>query len=857
MNRTMLVAVAALLAAAVAPALACRAAAPQTPLAAPRPNVVLVMTDDQGYGDLGFTGNPVVRTPNLDAMGRHSARMETFYVSPVCAPTRAALMTGRYCQRTRAIDTWIGRAMMEPAEVTVAEVLRDAGYATGIFGKWHLGDCYPMRPMDQGFEHSLVHRGGGIGQPSDPEGGEGKYTDPVLFRNDERVEAKGYCTDVYFDEARNWMREEHDAGRPFFAYIATNAPHGPFHDVPPALRAEYASMDLSPARFPAGPGHALPEEHDADRLARIFAMITNIDDNIGRLFTTLEEMGELENTLVLYLVDNGPNTRRYVAGMQGMKSWVHEGGVRSPFFAHWPARLRAGATSNMVAAHIDVMPTILDACNVPRPVGVRLDGRSLLPLLEERPVDWFDRTVVIQAHRGNEAVRYHHFLARNQRWKLLNASGFGKELEEVEPHFELYDMAADPLEQTNVADAHPEIVRWMRADYDAWFDDVSSTRHDNYAPPRIVLGSPNALRSDLTRQDWRRTSNDGGWNLRSLGFWEVDIVDPGPFRMRLRLLRGLEVHHATVRLDAAEGGGKSRWEADIPPGATEYTFDDLALPLGSARLTVELEDDKGIVGAHQVIVSRAPAVAPEASTTVQVAREMTREVDGHRYRYLLHVPADDAPPAGWPLVLFLHGAGERGDDIELVKVHGPPKLLATNDALRGSVLVSPQCPTDSWWRPGALAALVEEVLAAHPTVDRDRLYVTGLSMGGYGTWGLLAAYPDLFAAAVPICGGGDPQRLWEKPHAPGSFRLQDLRRAASVPIHAFHGQADPVVPVEESSLLIRELRAAGGDPQLTIYPGVHHDSWTRTYADPEVWRWLFAQQRRGTGKPGNRPPGSS
>jgi len=577
--------------------LACTAPPTGPPVASP-PNVVLVMTDDQGFGDFGFAGNPVIRTPHLDAMAQRSARMESFYVSPVCTPTRAALMTGRYCQRTRAIDTWIGRAMLDPAEITVAEVLRDAGWATGIFGKWHLGDCYPMRPMDQGFEHSLVHRGGGIGQPADPEGGEGKYTDAVLFRNDVRVETEGYCTDVYFDEAFGWMRDEHAAGRPFFAYIATNAPHGPFHDVPPDLLEEYQATDLTPSRFPSGDGHPLPEKHDVDRLARIFAMITNVDDNVGRLFGTLEDMGVVDDTLVIFLVDNGPNSRRYVAGMRGMKSHVHEGGVRTPFYAHWPARLRAGATSDRVAAHIDVMPTILEACGVSRRQGLRLDGRSVLPLLEERPVDWFDRTLVIQAHRGNEAVRYHHFLARNQKWKLLNASGFGKELAAVEPRFELYDMAADPLELVDVAADHPEIVSWMRADYDEWFDDVSNTRVDNYAPPRIVLGADVAPETHLTRQDWRRTSNDGGWNARSLGFWEVDVVHAGPYRIRLRFLEDSTAKRATVRL------GDFSWSTEIPEGSSEFTIDSLALPVGPGRLELELEDDQGILGPYQAIVTK-------------------------------------------------------------------------------------------------------------------------------------------------------------------------------------------------------------------------------------------------------------
>ena len=286
------------------PLLACAADQPQAqslPIGDTRPNIVLVMTDDQGFGDFGFAGNPVISTPNLDAMAGRSARMETFYVSPVCAPTRASLMTGRWCQRTRAIDTYIGRAMLEPDERTVAEYLKAAGWGTGIFGKWHLGDCYPMRAMDQGFGESLVHRGGGIGQPSDPIGAEADYTDAVLFRNGEAVPTSGYCTDVYFDAAIDFMRERTAADQPFFAYVATNAPHGPFGDVPEELYQKYLKTDLSPGAFPDSVGHPIPAENNADKLARIFAMIENIDQNVGKLFAALADMDALDNTLVLFM----------------------------------------------------------------------------------------------------------------------------------------------------------------------------------------------------------------------------------------------------------------------------------------------------------------------------------------------------------------------------------------------------------------------------------------------------------------------------------------------------------------------------------------------------------------------------
>ena len=206
----------------------------------------LIMSDDQGVGDYGFMGNTVIRTPALDAMHARSGFLSRFYVSPVCAPTRASLMTGRYNYRTRCVDTYLGRAMMDTEEVTLAECLRDAGYRTGIYGKWHLGDNYPMRAMDQGFQESLLHRGGGIGQPSDPIGAEGKYTDPVLFKNGEEVAMQGYCTDIFFDAAMDFISNSVASKDPFFTYIATNAPHGPFDDVPTNLYEEYKKTDLSP-----------------------------------------------------------------------------------------------------------------------------------------------------------------------------------------------------------------------------------------------------------------------------------------------------------------------------------------------------------------------------------------------------------------------------------------------------------------------------------------------------------------------------------------------------------------------------------------------------------------------------------
>jgi len=547
-----------------------------------RPNVIVVLTDDQGYGDLGVYGNPVLRTPSLDAMAARSARFEQFYVSPVCAPTRASLMTGRYHYRTRVVDTWLGRAMMDPDERTIAEYLGEAGYATGIFGKWHLGDCYPMRPMDQGFLESLVHRGGGIGQPSDPEGGEGKYTDPVLFENGKRIETHGYCTDVYFDAAKKWLLEKHAEGKPFFAYIATNAPHGPFDDVPEALYRHYRAQDLSNERFPRS-AHPLPARANTDRRARIFAMIENIDTNVGKLQAVLEQSGLADNTIVVFLSDNGPNGRRFNAGMRGIKTSVYEGGVRVPCFVQWPARV-GPHTIGTPAAHIDLLPTLLDACGVAPKHDPALDGRSLLPLLTGEQTSLPDRALFIQVHRGDQPQPYHNFLARTHRWKLVNASGFARERLPGRPKFELYDMLVDPLETKNVAAQHADVVTKLLARYDAWFLAMSNSREHPWQPPRIHVGSNREPVTVLTRQDWRVRTRGHGWGAADhTGYWSVFVSRPGRYSVEALFRSQPEACSARLRFGPLERS------QECDKGATSCRFDDLQLESGNARIEVILE----------------------------------------------------------------------------------------------------------------------------------------------------------------------------------------------------------------------------------------------------------------------------
>lgn len=494
-----------------------------------RPNVLVIITDDQGYGDLACNGNPVIRTPHLDQLAKESVRLTNFYVSPVCSPTRASLLTGRYNYRTGVVDTYLGRSMMHADEVTLAEMLRWAGYRTGIFGKWHLGDNYPMRPKDQGFGESLVLKGGGLGQPSDFPGG-GGYTDPVLLRNGHAVRTNGYVSDILTTATIDFIKTNRE--RPFFAYLAFNAPHEPLADAPPEHYDRYREMDLGPSRFVA-PGWPLPAKLDTDKIARVYSMVSNIDDNVGRVLAKLKELQLDRDTVVVFLTDNGPQHPRFNAGMRGLKGTPYDGGIRVPCFVRWPAGLGAASGSyvDRIAAHVDVTPTLLEACGLPQPPGVNFDGVSLLPLLkgDVSHESWPDRTLFFQWHRGDAPEAERSFAARSQRWKLVQPAGANGA--EFQPRFELFDLAAEPSETRNVANKHNRVVEEMRDGYRHWFEDVTAA--NGRAAPRIKLGTPHENPVVLTRQDWRGPR--AGWGAKNLGHWDVEIAQAGDYEVTVQL----------------------------------------------------------------------------------------------------------------------------------------------------------------------------------------------------------------------------------------------------------------------------------------------------------------------------------
>lgn len=548
------------------------------------PNVILLMTDDQGWGDFGVNGNSVIETPHLDAMAKRSVSWVNFYVSPVCSPTRASLMTGRYNQRTKCLDTYLGRSMMASDEVTIAEALKGAGYATGIFGKWHLGDNYPMRASDQGFEYSFVHRGGGLGQPSDPIGNRGRYTDPILFRNDVEVNTKGFCTDLYFDEAIKFMTKSAEYQRPFFAYIATNAPHGPFEDVPAELLEHYKKKDFS-AILPDGE----TKPHELDKIQRISAMITNTDQNVGKLFAALTEHKLLENTMVIYMNDNGPNGKRFTGKFKGQKSHVNEGGVRSPLWIHWPSKFKAGSkVETNVAAHIDIMPTVMEACGLGTPEAFAFDGRSLFQKLQKPDTEMAQRPIVIQSHRGATLVKHHHFMVRDGKWKMSHSSGFGKtSLKKVEP-FELYDLSVDPGETKDLASDNPDEVKRLTAVYDAWYKDVTETRIRDKGIAYILIDRKHENPVVLTWQD--RIAK--GWGVKDFGFWKVFFQREVSIDVRVLGLpesykKDLKGYTAVLQI------GKTEYRSE-PVGEQELAvFQSVVVPKGKTTMQAKFVSPDG------------------------------------------------------------------------------------------------------------------------------------------------------------------------------------------------------------------------------------------------------------------------
>jgi arylsulfatase len=418
----------------------------------PPPNIILILTDDQGYGDLACHGNPIVKTPHLDRLYRESVRFTDFQVSPTCAPTRAALLSGRHEFHGGVTHTINERERLNLHRTVYPQLLRAAGYATGIFGKWHLGDEPPYQPDRRGFDEVFIHGAGGIGQTYPGSCGDApgnRYFNPAILHNRIFEKTEGYCTDIFFDRAWRWIAGRKGKG-PFYAHIATNAPHAPL-DCPEKYQKMYEG------------------KVDA-RTAAFFGMITNIDDNVGRLLANLKEAGLERDTLVIFMTDNGgtAGVRVHNAGMRGQKGTPYLGGTRVPAFFRWPGTFRPGDVDRLTA-HIDLFPTLVELTGARRPGDVVLDGRSLVPLLRDPSAPWEDRTLITHVGRWDRGkareAKYHQCSVRNTRFHLVNAT-------RTAPKWELFDVKNDPGEKTDVSAKHPEVVKGLEATYDRWWDAV-------------------------------------------------------------------------------------------------------------------------------------------------------------------------------------------------------------------------------------------------------------------------------------------------------------------------------------------------------------------------------------------------
>lgn len=421
-----------------------------------KPNIILVITDDQGMGDLSCMGNEVVKTPHIDQFYEKSTRFTDFSVSPTCAPTRAALMSGRFPFNVGVSHTIYQRERMALDILTLPQALKSAGYTTGIFGKWHLGDGDEYLPYHRGFDEALIHGSGGIGQVSlgdFPDNKENLYYDNTLLHNDTIVKTKGYCTDVFFQSSLSWIKKQEETETPYFAYISLNAPHAPM---------------VAPEKYTK---RFIELGYDKGTAGR-YGMVENIDDNFGNLLAKLKVWGALENTLVIFMTDNGgthlrgtlngKKVRHFNANLKGGKNSPYEGGSHVPFFAQWKGKLGEGVDIKALVAHIDLYKTFSELAGVTLPEKMQdLDGRSLTPLLENPLAEWEDREIFVHCGRWNPGARdgakYKKSAVRTQRWRFVNNK-------------DLYDISKDPGETTDVSASHPEVVAQLRKSFDAWWD---------------------------------------------------------------------------------------------------------------------------------------------------------------------------------------------------------------------------------------------------------------------------------------------------------------------------------------------------------------------------------------------------
>lgn len=486
---------------------------PKTSVIEKRPNVILIMTDDQGYGDLAIHGNPIIKTPNLDDFHSESIRFTDFHVNAFCAPTRAALMTGRMSDRTHVRSTVYSRNHLNQEETTMAEFFKASEYKTGLFGKWHLGRNYPYRPIDRGFDEWVGHGDGGTGTASDYWDND-KMNDTYM-RNGAWEKFDGFGNDVFFNEAQNFISKNKD--EPFFVYLATNIPHAPWN-IQNEWRDTYKKLNRESPKW----------ESEMDFLSSI----SHFDKNFGKLREFLKANKLDENTIIIFLTDNGTVTGNdiYNAGMQGKKGWVYEGGHRVPFYMHWPAgKMTTPKDIDNLTSHIDILPTLIDICELktPKRKQLKFDGKSLVSLINNNKPDWEKRVLFQHSQNTNENyTKWENSLVYTESWRLVNKN-------------ELYNIKTDPGQKNNLADQHPEMIKELSKKYDDFWEEIQVA---NNPYPRPIIGSKYDKETWLTCDAWILDApKPPTWDqshvlnaVKNNGIWPVEIASEGNYQFDVR-----------------------------------------------------------------------------------------------------------------------------------------------------------------------------------------------------------------------------------------------------------------------------------------------------------------------------------
>ena len=560
---------------------------------AQKPNVILVLTDDQGYGDFSCHGNPVLKTPNLDRLHEQSVRLTDFHVAPMCTPTRSQLMSGLDALRNRARHVCGGLDMLRHDVPTMADIFKASGYRTGIFGKWHLGDNYPYLPQHRGFEEALYHKSWGITSAGAYWGND--YFDDTFYHNGKLKKYEGYCNDVWFAEAMKWIKARAEKNEPFFCYLPTNLPHAPL---------------LVPEKY------AAPYQKYGKR-AKFFGMIANIDETMGKLMRMLEDIAIAENTILIFMTDNGGagGVKIFNAGMRGGKRQLYDGGHRAACFIRWPPRLlvedKSGGWPNGGLEHCgdidelttcqDLLPTLIDLCSLRAPAKARFDGVSLAGLLRGSQQELPDRMVVVQysidISKWNSAVMW-------KKWRLVKGE-------------ELYNIAADPGQQQNVADKHPDILKAMRYHYERWCSVVEPIANQ---PCYVHIGSEQENPVDLTCAQWYMVYADNRSHIKggNNSYWNVFVerdaeyeftlsrypLEAGtamdaPLTIRGYKVTALPVSKARLRINRID-------EAKLVASGDKSVSFRVSLKAGKTRLQTWLYDKNGkeLCGAYYVRANR-------------------------------------------------------------------------------------------------------------------------------------------------------------------------------------------------------------------------------------------------------------